>query len=133
MKTLLIATTLFAAFPVFALNEVQENYALSSATIDAANPLDSLANALKSIAHKDRDKLTQVFTAFEQQLDVKIAERRAQGAKPSAEAEEKLSEARDQLENQVRDLSFSTPETWNNARSNALAGVQNLRLALRDF
>lgn len=96
-------------------------------------PLASLDAQLGTAAFDQRGAFAKAFDDANALVDTKVAELRSRGLVFADEASANLESARESARNAFRDLSLTTEETWQTARSNALQSLRRIQDALNDL
>lgn len=96
-------------------------------------PLMSLDAQLGTAAFDQRGAFAKAFDDANALVDVKVAELRSRGLVFADAATANLDAARDSARSAFRDLSLTTEETWQTARSNALQALRKIQESLQDL
>jgi hypothetical protein len=96
-------------------------------------PLASLDQQLGTAVFDQRGAFATAFDEANRLVEVKVAELRSRGLVFADEAVINLEAARDSARGAFRDLSLTTEETWQTARSNALQSLRRIQDSLQDL
>lgn len=96
-------------------------------------PLVSLDAQLGTAAFDQRGAFAKAFDEANVLVDAKVAELRTRGLVFADEATANLEAARESARSAFRDLSLTTEETWQTARSNALQALRKIQDSLADL
>ena len=113
-----IASTTIAATPV------------SKTTMD---PFSAASDALTSATRDHTEALTPVPEQVSQMIDSSLASWKAKGGVSTSKSESKLALARTDFTQKVNALTLADAATWNSAKADALASLENLHRAYTDL
>lgn len=140
MKTLLVtcltlalgATLAHAQASALDLDPPTPTTPQAPVTLNPMSPLQSLEQQAKTASFDQRSAFLTAFDQANQSVDTKVAEIRSRGLVPTDEALTALDDARLAARQTFRDMSLTTVETWDTARTNAVSVLRRLRVALED-
>lgn len=93
------------------------------------DPFTEISIALENATPEQASNLTAYQENMNRSVAEQVATWKAAGHAVTSASEEKLARARDDFAEKMRTLSLTSTETWENAKSNALVSLQNLRAA----
>lgn len=97
-----------------------------AAAVTVSDPCAEMKAALASATFEQHTGLADVQQRMDREIDAQVAAKKAAGADVSQAADEKLDTACEDFAEKVRMLSVAPAETWDNAKHNAEASLQNV-------
>jgi hypothetical protein len=101
--------------------------------VSSQAPLASLDAQLGVAAFDQRGSFATAYDEANRLVDGKVAELRSRGLIFADEASTNLEAARENAREKFRDLSLTTEETWQTARTNALQALRKIQDSLKDL